>query len=154
MGLMRAGWILAAMVVGVAAGAYVYVASGKATPPLAQTLEAVASSAVALATAVVPSLAPEAGPEVDAAEMPHRQSAPLSNTQLGAPLVHGTFLGECGAPDAMHVTLKVNVKFGRATSVDVKTTPPDTTIAACIERAVRDKQWDVSPHPGKVTVTY
>jgi hypothetical protein len=38
--------------------------------------------------------------------------------------------------------------------VDVKTTPPDATIAACIDRAVREKQWDVSPKTGKVTVTY
>ncbi len=150
---MRAGWIAATSLVVIAAGAYVFVASGKG-PPIARTLEAVASSAAALASAYVPSSSPEAGSEEDAGEVVHRQGGPLSNAQLGAPLVHGTFLSECGAPDTMHVALKVGVKFGRAVSVDVKTTPPDAKIAACFDRAVKDKQWDISPKPGKVTVTY
>jgi hypothetical protein len=152
---MRAKWVAAAAVLAVGAGGYYLVKSGRA-PPLAKTLQAVASSAEALASAYVPLAtdSPEAGADADAGEILHRQAGPLSNAQLGAPLVHGTFVSECGAPDTMHVTVKASVKFGRAVSVDVKTTPPDTKIAACIDRAVKARQWDVSPKPGKVTVTY
>jgi hypothetical protein len=151
---MRAGWVAAAVLIAAGVGAYFYVKSGKA-PPLAKTLQAVASSAEALASQYVPSDSPpDAGADADAGEVLRRQNGPLSNVQLGAPLVHGTFVSECGAPDTMHVTVKVGVKFGRATNVDVKTTPPDSKIASCIERSVRDKQWDVSPKPGRVTVKY
>jgi hypothetical protein len=154
---MRARWFAAALVVAAGVGGYALAVSGRAQP-LARTLQAVASSAAALASAYDPTAAPpsdagtgDAGADGDAV---HRQSGPLSNTQLGAPLVHGTFLSECGAPDSMHVTLKVGVKWGRAVTVDVKTTPPDAAITACVDRAVRAKQWDVSPKAGKVVVTY
>jgi hypothetical protein len=150
---MRAGWIAAALLVGIGAGVYVYVRAGHAQP-LARTLQDVASSAAALASAYVPHAAPPDAGDADAGQIVHRQNGPLTNAQLGAPLVHGTFVSECGAPDSMHVTVKAAVKFGRATHVDVKTTPPDTRIAACIKRAVEDKEWDVSPKPGRVTVTY
>jgi hypothetical protein len=152
---MRAGWIAVAVVLAAGAGGYVLVRSGRAAP-LKKTLEDVASSAAALASAYDPlAPSPEGGVDAgDGGDAVHRQSGPLSNTQLGAPLVHGTFVSDCGAPDTMHVTLKVSVRWGRAVGVDVKTTPPDATIAACIDRAVREKQWDVSPKTGKVTVTY
>src|SRR5271165_1459003 len=100
---MRAGWILAATVVVVGAGGYLLVASGRAPPKVTQTLQAVASSAAALASAYVPIAAPDpADAAAEAAPPVHKQSGPLSNIQLGAPLVHGTFISECGAPDAMH----------------------------------------------------
>jgi hypothetical protein len=83
-----------------------------------------------------------------------RQTAALSSAQLGAPLVHGSFVTSCGAPDTMKVVVKADVKMGRAVAVDVKTDPPDPTIAACIERAARDLKWDISPKTGHVTVTY
>ncbi len=68
--------------------------------------------------------------------------------------MHGAFVSECGAPDSMHVTLRIAVRLGRAVSVDVRTIPPDHTVAACIDRAVKEKHWDVSPKAGHVTVTY
>jgi hypothetical protein len=86
--------------------------------------------------------------------MPHRQTAPLSSAQLGAPLVHGSFVTECGAPDNMKVIVKADVRLGRAVNVTVKTDPPNLAISSCIERAARDLQWDVSPKTGHVTVRY
>ena len=83
-----------------------------------------------------------------------RQSGPLSNAQLSAPLVHGAFVIACGAPDDMKVTVTTTVKMGRASSVTVSTVPPNPAVASCVERATRDLQWDVSPHAGHVTVTY
>jgi len=82
------------------------------------------------------------------------QVAPLSSAQLGAPLVHGTFVTACGAPQDMKVVLKATVKMGRAVEVKVTTDPPDPTIAACIDKAARDLQWDVSRKTDHVTVTY
>ena len=154
---MRAGWIALALVVIVAAGGYALLRSGRTPAPIAKTLHevasSVASSAAAVASAYEPTDAPDAS--ADASEVWVRQNGPpfehAARGPAGAP---GTFVTECGAPDTMHVTIKVNVKFGRATSVDVKTTPPDKTIAACIDRAIRDKHWDVSPRPGHVSVTY
>jgi hypothetical protein len=54
----------------------------------------------------------------------------------------------------MKVVLKVAVKMGRAVDVTVTTTPPDPMIAACIDKAARDLQWDVSRKTDHVTVTY
>jgi hypothetical protein len=91
---------------------------------------------------------------VDAAATVHRQTAPLSSAQLGAPLVHGTFVSACGAPDDMKVVVDVTVKMGRAVQVTVKTQPPNPTVASCVDRATRDLQWDVSPKTDHATVTY
>lgn len=90
----------------------------------------------------------------DAGIVVHRQAAPLSSAQLGAPLVHGKFVSACGAPDDMKVVVHLDVKKGRASKIAVKTEPPDATVGTCIERAIRDLQWDVSPQVGHVTVTY
>jgi hypothetical protein len=95
-----------------------------------------------------------AGPAPDAGVIVHRQAAPLSKAQLGAPLVHGKFLSTCGAPDDMKVVVHLDVKMGHATKVTVKTQPPNPTVASCVERAVRDLEWDMSPQVGHVTVTY
>lgn len=100
------------------------------------------------ADAAVEASVPEAG-------KPHPpQAGPLSSAQLGAPLVHGTFVSACGAPATMKVKAKVTVKMGRATAVTVKTDPPDPTIAACVEKAIRDLTWDRSVRSGTVTVSY
>jgi hypothetical protein len=80
--------------------------------------------------------------------------AALSSAQLGAPLVHGTFVTACGAPTDMKVVVKVSVKMGRAVDVKVTTDPPDPVIAACIDKAARDLQWEVSRKTDHVTVTY
>ena len=82
------------------------------------------------------------------------QTAPLSSAQLGAPLVHGKFVTECGAPDDMKVVVKVTVKMGHVVTVDVKTDPPNAAVSSCVEKATRDKQWDVSPKTQSATVTY
>lgn len=82
------------------------------------------------------------------------QAKPLSSAQLGAPLVHGTFVSACGAPATMKVKAKVTVKMGRAVAVNVTTDPPDPTIGACVEKAIRDLAWDRSVRAGTVTVSY
>jgi hypothetical protein len=94
----------------------------------------------------------EAGPQPLPSGKP--QAAPLSSAQLGAPLVHGTFVSACGAPATMKVKAKVTVKMGRAVAVTVNTDPPDATIAACVQKAIRDLAWDRSRRSGTVTVSY
>lgn len=90
----------------------------------------------------------------DAGFKPRRQTAPLSSAQLGAPLVHGSFVTACGAPDTMKVVLKLDVRNGRAFRVRVKTDPPDPAVSACITKAARQLRWDSSPRTGHVTVKY
>ncbi|HEX8794037.1 MAG TPA: hypothetical protein VF765_24010 [Polyangiaceae bacterium] len=101
---------------------------------------------------------PDASASVEAGPQPlppgKPQTAPLSSAQLGAPLVHGTFVSACGAPATMKVKAKVTVKMGRAVAVTVKTDPPDPTIGACVEHAIRDLAWDRSYRAGTVTVSY
>jgi len=96
----------------------------------------------------------DAGAPDGSVHMVHRQSAPLSSAQLGAPLVHAPFIAACGAPDEMKVVAEVTVKKGRAAKVTVKSYPTDDAVASCIEKAIRDLQWDVSPKTDHVTVTY
>jgi hypothetical protein len=142
-------------------GVVVGVVATRRMPAVAQALAPLASSVAAWASSAppspsAPSTEPHPKPSVadDAAIAVHRQTAPLSSAQLGAPLVHGTFVGPCGAPDNMKVVVNVAVKMGHATKVSVTTLPPDPTVAACVERAVRDLQWDISPKTDHVTVTY
>jgi hypothetical protein len=54
----------------------------------------------------------------------------------------------------MKVVVKATVKMGRAIDVTVRTDPPNSAVASCVERATRDMQWDVSPKTDHVTVTY
>jgi hypothetical protein len=83
------------------------------------------------------------------------QDAPdLTNAQLSAPLRHASFISSCGAPDDMHVTVRVAVKMGRAVGVTVSTNPPNGGVAACIDRAVRGLQWPQSPKADFVTTSY
>ena len=133
-------------------------ATGK-LPPLERAWESLRSS-VADWTSPRPATAHALPTDAGAASRPdasapvHRQTAPLSSAQLGAPLVHGTFVASCGAPDDMKVTVKIDIKMGRATNVSVVTQPANPAVASCIERAIRDVQWDVSPKVDHVTVTY
>jgi hypothetical protein len=124
----------------------------RAWGPLGSSIADWTSSA--LATAPSPPADAGAAPHADASAPVRRQTAPLSSAQLGAPLVHGTFVASCGAPDDMKVTVNVAVKMGRATNVSVATQPANAAVASCIERAVRDVQWDASPKVDHVTVTY
>ncbi len=54
----------------------------------------------------------------------------------------------------MKVSVKVTVKMGRAVDVAATTDPPNTAVAACVEKATRGMQWDVSPKTQRATVTY
>jgi hypothetical protein len=82
------------------------------------------------------------------------ESADLTNAQLSAPLRHASFIGGCGAPDDMKVTVRVAVKMGRAVGVTIHTDPPSGGVASCIDRVVRSLQWAVSPKTDFITTTY
>jgi len=75
----------------------------------------------------------------------------LTNAELAMPLRH---MSLCGAPDDMHVTIRVAVKMGRAVGVTVSTNPPSPSIAACIDRQVRGLAWRPSPKADFVTTNY
>jgi hypothetical protein len=97
----------------------------------------------------------DAQPLADASSKAYRkQASPLSSAQLGAPLVHGAWVTACGAPDTMKVTVKLDVRQGRAVKIDVKTDPPDPVVTGCVERAATDLRWDISPKTDHVTVRY
>jgi hypothetical protein len=147
-------WIFfATLMIVCGVGAYAMV-TGRA-PKLKEASQAVAATVASIAAsyAAVPP-APDAGEDAAGTPPPRKQAGPLSNAQLGAPLVHGTFVSACGAPDDMKVTVKASVRAGHATTVTVKTTPDNPTVGSCIEQAVRGMQWDISPKTGKVTVNY
>jgi hypothetical protein len=149
--------LLVTLLVGLALGAAA--ATGR-LPLLTQAWKTVASSVASSLPSSVASVAEalwarDAGASTrDAGTLVHRQTAPLSSAQLGAPLVRGTFIGPCGAPDDMKVVVNATVKMGHAVDVAVKTEPPNTAVASCIEKAARDLQWDISPKTDHVTVTY
>jgi hypothetical protein len=78
----------------------------------------------------------------------------LTNGQLAAPLRYASFLGSCGAPGDMKVTVRVAVRMGRAVGATVTTNPANTAVAACIDRVVRNLNWAQSPKTDFVTVNY
>jgi hypothetical protein len=61
----------------------------------------------------------------------------LTKAQLAAPLSNAAFLGSCGAPDDMKVTVRVAMRMGRAVGVTVTTDPRSPAIASCIDGAAR-----------------
>ena len=84
-----------------------------------------------------------------------KQGAPdLTDAQLSGPLRSGAFVGECGAPDSMKVTVKVAIKMGRAAGVSVSASPPDPDVAGCIDRYVRTFSWPSSSKMDSLTTTY
>jgi hypothetical protein len=97
---------------------------------------------------------PDAGDAGAPEPRPVTQAAPLSSAQLSAPLVHGAYVSACGAPSEMKVVAKVTVKKGHAVAVTVTTQPPNASVATCVQKAVREKQWDISPATQHATVTY
>jgi hypothetical protein len=134
-------------------------AAGETIPSVARTWDALGSSVAPLLSsfgARSPELAQaDAGISKGEAGAPaRRQAAPLSSAQLGAPLVHGPFVAACGASDDMKVIVTLAVKLGHASEVTVKTVPPNPVVEGCVERAVRDLRWDISPAAGHLTVTY
>ena len=78
----------------------------------------------------------------------------LTNGQLAAPLRYASFLGSCGAPGDMKVTVRVAVRMGRAVGATITTNPPNGAVAACIDRVVRNLSWAQSPKTDFVTVNY
>jgi hypothetical protein len=78
----------------------------------------------------------------------------LTNGQLSAPLAHASFIGSCGAPDDMKVTIRVAVKMGVPIGVTVSTSPASGGVAACIDRAVRGLRWPANPKTDFVTTSY
>jgi hypothetical protein len=158
----RTDRVLFAAVVVLAGGVVAGAAATGRLPFLSHAPGEIASSVASSMAALLPSsMAPPSPPATDASAKDddtgapvHRQTAPLSSAQLGAPLVHGTFVSACGAPDDMKVVVDVAVKRGRAVNVTVKTRPPSAQVASCIEHATRNLQWDISPKTDHVTVTY
>ena len=67
---------------------------------------------------------------------------------------NGAFVGECGAPDSMRVTVQVAIKMGRAAGVSVSTSPPDPDVAGCIDRYVRTFSWPSSPKTDSFKTRY
>lgn len=78
----------------------------------------------------------------------------LTDAQLTGPMHNGAFVGECGAPDRMKVTVRVAIKMGHAVGVSVTTSPPDPDIAGCIDRYVRTFSWPSSSKMDSFTTTY
>jgi len=149
--------LLTISVLGVAALSFL-ASRGRLPPALAEAYGTVASLASSASDAFsAPRTAsdrPDAGDAGSVAARRTTQAAPLSSAQLGAPLVHGKFVSECGAPDDMKVVVKVTVKMGHAVAVAATTDPANAAVASCVEKATREMQWDVSPKTQRATVTY
>jgi hypothetical protein len=157
--------ILAFAVLGFATLALLRTA-GRLPPTLTRAYETVSSMASSVSGGFPSSPAASGDPDSDAAPamgdagaLPPRvgdagtvgahriaQAAPLSSAQLGAPLVNGKFVSECGAPDDMKVVVKVTVRMGHPTAVTVATDPPNGAVASCVEKSTREMHWDVSPN--------
>jgi eukaryotic-like serine/threonine-protein kinase len=84
----------------------------------------------------------------------HVTGPDLTDLQLSGPLRNATFLNQCGAPDSMHVTVKVAIKMGRAVGVSVYTTPPNGAVASCVDRAVRNLAWPANQKMDSFVTTY
>jgi len=150
--------LLTLLALAVAGGAaFGYLGWRRRLPPrLADAYGTVATLASSASLQFAPPAPDVADAAAEAAAPPPRikQTAPLSSAQLGAPLVHGKYVSECGAPDTMKVVVKVTVKNGRAVGVKVTTTPPDPAVTKCVEAAAKAKEWDISPKTQHATVTY
>lgn len=84
-----------------------------------------------------------------------KQAGPdLTDGQISGPMRNGAFVGECGAPDGMRVTVHVAIKSGRAAGVSVSTSPSDADVAGCIDRYVRTFSWPSNPKMDSFKTTY
>jgi hypothetical protein len=84
----------------------------------------------------------------------HATGPDLTDGQLAGPMRNATFLSACGAPESMHVTVRVAVKMGRAIGVSVYTTPPNSGVASCVDHSVRGLAWPVNQKMDSFTTTY
>ncbi len=78
----------------------------------------------------------------------------LTDVQLKAPLASTSFLGSCGVPGSMKVTIKTAVRQGRAVGVSVATAPANGAVAACIDHHIRALSWPSSAHLDSFTTTF
>jgi eukaryotic-like serine/threonine-protein kinase len=78
----------------------------------------------------------------------------LTDAQLSAPMRNASFISGCGAPSDMKVTVRVAVKGGRAAGVTVSTNPPNSGVAACVDRHVRGLSWPANAKMDSFTTTY
>jgi eukaryotic-like serine/threonine-protein kinase len=84
----------------------------------------------------------------------HITGPDLTDLQLSGPMRNATFLGSCGAPDSMKVTVKVAIKMGRAVGVSVYTNPPNGGVSSCIDHAVRNLSWPANPKMDSFVTSY
>lgn len=84
----------------------------------------------------------------------HAIGPDLTDLQLSGPLRNATFLSSCGAPDSMHVTVKVAIKMGRAVGVSVYSSQPNGAVTSCVDRAVRNLAWPVNAKMDSFVTTY
>jgi hypothetical protein len=84
------------------------------------------------------------------------KSAPpdLSAGAYGNVLNRGTYLGGCGVPASMAVTICAAVQNGRAVGVTVTTNPSNKGVASCIAGAVRGLSFPVHPRLDVTTTTF
>jgi hypothetical protein len=142
--------VLAAGAALTATGRLPFLVHAWGTLPFASSAEASAGASASAAP-----LPDDAGASKgEAGATPRPQTAPLSSAQLGAPLVHGTFVTACGAPDDMKVQVRVAVRMGAPVGVTIATTPPNAGISACIDRAVRGLRWPQNAKTDFVTTNY
>ncbi len=83
-----------------------------------------------------------------------KSGADLSDGQLAGPLRSGAFLGACGVPASMHVTVRTAIKQGRAVGVSVSTDPPNGGMASCVDHSVRTLSWPSNPHMDSFTTRF
>ena len=81
-------------------------------------------------------------------------SPDLTDGQLAGPLRNAAFIGACGIPGSMHVTVRTAVRNGRAVGVSVSTDPPNGALATCVEHSVRGLSWPSNPHMDSFTTRY
>ena len=103
-----------------------------------------------------------AGPTYEAAMASNKQEITiggkaepdLTDAQLAGPMRNGSFVGECGAPQAMKVTVKVAIRSGRPAGVSVTTSPADPDVAGCIDLYVRTFAWLSNAKMDSFATTY
>ncbi|MBX3232761.1 MAG: hypothetical protein KIT84_43570 [Labilithrix sp.] len=78
----------------------------------------------------------------------------MSDRELSEPLRGAKFVGDCGAPHATQVRVRLVVHDGHAFGVGVDTHPKSPAVTACIEDAIRALTWPKTPHYDVFTTQY
>jgi eukaryotic-like serine/threonine-protein kinase len=74
-----------------------------------------------------------------------RGQADLTAGAYGAVLNNGSYLGGCGVPDSMSVSICAAVQNGRAVGVTVSTNPRNPKVSSCVSGAVRRLSFPSHP---------